>query len=114
MGTNFTYIRETNKCSHCHRFDKVERHIGKSSAGWVFFLHVYPEDKIFNLLDWVAEFVKPGSRIVDEYGKFHTPGRMFDIITQRVPNLQQSPLDGRCISHGAGTWECHVGPEESW
>ena len=40
MGTN--YYLSSKPCSCCGRKDS-QRHIGKSSAGWVFALHVYPD-----------------------------------------------------------------------
>ena len=64
MGTN--YYLHTNICSHCGKGDEP-LHIGKSSAGWVFALHVYPEDGISSLMDWKS--VLANGTIRDEYGK---------------------------------------------
>lgn len=38
MGTNY-YLHSQDPCEHCGR-SYPELHIGKSSAGWVFALHV--------------------------------------------------------------------------
>jgi hypothetical protein len=54
MGTNY-YLEIDNVCSHCGRGD-TELHIGKSSAGWVFFLRIYPDEGINSLEDWLPLF----------------------------------------------------------
>ena len=62
MGTNY-YIRQ-KECQHCHhRPDDI--HIGKSSAGWVFALHV---DDQFKCLDDYINYVKDNDlKIHNEY-----------------------------------------------
>lgn len=81
MGTNY-YWSEEASCPGCGR--KSEGlHIGKSSGGWCFSLHVIPEDGINSLDDWIARFNRPGSTITDEYGRTVTPDEMLDIIRNR-------------------------------
>lgn len=96
MGTNY-YWHEKPECSCCNRpFDRV--HIGKSSAGWVFSLHVYPEGHCYgssydgeseppqyvdNLDDWIELFNREGSWIEDEYGDKVTIDEMLDCIRNR-------------------------------
>lgn len=126
MGTNY-YMEPQAPCETCKRpFE--QKHIGKSSAGWCFGLHVYPEDGINDLADWIREWSKSGSRIVDEYGKAVTLDEMEQRVTKRSgrspdaafysenhavpgPNgLVRSQVDGRhCIGHGAGTWDLLIG-----
>jgi hypothetical protein len=124
MGTN--YYLHYNKCDKCGRFK--ERHIGKSSGGWCFGLHVYPEEHINDLPEW--EFLWQTGEIFDEYGEKITPTEMKRIITERKwngsnldktwfsrnsaepgPNdLARFQIDGKhCIGHGAGTWDLEVG-----
>jgi hypothetical protein len=125
MGTNY-YWYPLPPCESCGReFDKI--HIGKSSAGWCFSLHVLPEDMINSLDDWIYNFRKKRSYIKDEYGKIVHPEEMLDIIKKRSwnpsgkftmdwyrhnyaepgpNNLARSSIDGiRCIGHGEGTWD---------
>lgn len=79
MGTNY-YLEPKPPCQCCGRpFEQL--HIGKSSAGWCFALHVIPERGIKDLDDWVRIWSQPEARIVDEY----------------------------CIGHGAGTLDLLVG-----
>jgi hypothetical protein len=121
MGTNF-YIKDQ---------DGMGLHIGKSSAGWCFSLHVYPEHGINSLDEWKSLFCDPYALIQDEYGRFVTPAEMLDWITnrswdgaaqhpqiiydqnhaERGPNgLMRSKVDGvHCVGHGEGTWDYIVG-----
>ena len=66
MGTNY-YLHPRPDCECCGRpFESL--HIGKSSGGWCFSLHVIPEDGINNLEDWRKLWNKPSALIKDEYG----------------------------------------------
>jgi hypothetical protein len=105
VGTNFYLIE--NVCPHCSRGDE-RLHIGKSSAGWCFSLHVHPDNGINNLADWEARWNRDDAVIADEYGHSVTPNEMMDRITKREwPNgLSRHDVDGRhCISHGEGTYD---------
>lgn len=128
MGTNYYLI--TKICQHCNRAGE-EKHIGKSSGGWHFALHVEPEDDIATLDDWKALFAQPDSKIFDEYGKEITVDEMLKIITERswqrkndwpkeqyeqnhaqpgINGLVRHKIEpGHCVSHGEGTWDCIVG-----
>lgn len=136
MGTNY-YLHE-DTCPTCGRGPEP-LHIGKSSAGWVFALHVIPEEGINDLADWVDRWRK-GGEIRDEYGQAVTREEMFTIITQRFRDpweekRKRSPVmysswadfhqknesvEGpagliRCregvrgVRHGKGTYDLHPG-----
>lgn len=126
MGTNYYLIRETNKCEHCGRADVERRHIGKSSVGWCFSLHVERSDGPQTFDDWKRLFTAPDSMIEDEYHQSVSVTKMIGIITRRdrsdapVTNFdfagnhaQPGPkglvrhrIDGdHCIGHGEGTWD---------
>ena len=120
MGTNY-YLHESC-CPHCGRAESVT-HIGKSSAGWCFRLHVTGDLK--SLDDWKLVFAREGNRIENEYGHSVSVEEMLRIITERKweggrdtvfhrmnssedgPNgLARSRVDGwRCVGHGEGTWD---------
>ena len=129
MGTNY-YWYESEDCPHCHRSGE-RKHIGKSSAGWVFALHVYPDEGITDLSDWIDRFfVSP--KIADEYGRTVPVAEMLETILLRgrkdghpknfpwaenyatpgprglVRADTRRPFGGT-IRHGAGTWDCHTG-----
>ena len=109
MGTNF-YL-ELKPCECCGRADEP-LHIGKSSAGWVFALHVYPEMGINNLEDWKRIFKKDGKKIVSEYGDEKTYEEMISNIVNRSHprGLNRSYVDGRhCIGNGEGTYDYMIG-----
>ncbi len=125
MGTNY-YLHEFI-CPTCGRTDEG-RHIGKSSGGWCFGLHVYPEEGINDLADWEKRWAT--REIRDEYGCVIPPAVMADVITNRNwsdsrprtpgwysanysepgPNGLARHLIGHgCIGHGEGTWDLIVG-----
>ena len=109
MGTNF-YL-ESKPCECCGRADEP-LHIGKSSAGWAFALHVYPEKGINNLYDWRKILKETNGKIVNEYGDEKTYDEMIDDITNRSHprGLQHSLVDGRhCIGNGEGTYDYIIG-----
>lgn len=129
MGTNYYMLNGKPPCKECGRPFEDERHIGKSSAGWVFALHVYPEEGINNLLDWLVLIAKEGTRIRDEYGHTVSVEDLLRTIVgrrgkeefrpswlaqnQAVPGphgLARSRIDGHhTIGHGEGTWDYHIG-----
>jgi hypothetical protein len=137
MGTNY-YLHQKPDCECCGRaYEPL--HIGKSSVGWVFALHVIPEDGIRTLDDWRRLWSAPGSYIRDEYGNRLPPDEMLRRITERqnprgwddgprwacygsetesheVNHSQRGPngllrrgIGRYCIGHGDGTWDYMVG-----
>jgi hypothetical protein len=108
MGTNY-YLEERLPCTCCGRpYDTL--HIGKSSAGWVFSLHVIPGE-IETLDQWKDRWSKEGVRIVNEYGNTLTPDDMLQVITQRShpKGLLRHDLDSRSFGRGEGTWDYRLG-----
>ena len=111
MSTNY-YLHHKPDCECCGRpFQPL--HIGKSSGGWCFTLHVMPEDSINTLDDWRELWSQPGAFIRDEYGDKVPIKDMEKIITERkwrggYPS--RHTIDGRpCIGHGPGTWDYMTG-----
>ncbi|MFW6145427.1 MAG: hypothetical protein ACOC4Y_01380 [bacterium] len=130
MGINY-YVR-FNECECCGHFE--EYHIGKSSAGWCFSLHVDPDEGINNLED--MKWLMDRGRIFDEYGAEWTKEEMLDKITNRSWNKPEHPYGYRswenfyhynnaeagpcglnrhrvggchCVGHGEGTWDYIIG-----
>jgi len=79
MGTN--YYATVNKCEHYERQDQL--HIGKSSAGWCFLLHVFEDaaEGPTSLAEWRA--LLGGASIETEYGDRVTFKEMMAIIAER-------------------------------
>lgn len=124
MGTNY-YLAEKPPCACCGRsFDRL--HIGKSSAGWCFSLHVLPDDGINDLPDWQARWSQPGATIWNEYGEQISADDMLKTIAERKyggisppdeawlvrngaerspSNLARNGIGGHCIGHGASTYD---------
>lgn len=131
MGTNYYWKHNGERCPTCGHDDAEALHIGKSSGGWCFSLHVDPENGIRDLGDWRARFGRSGTWIVDESGREISADEMLDIITNRSwshdkpmpidwyrqnyaepgPNgLARHRVDGiHCIGRGAGTWDRIIG-----
>lgn len=74
MGTNYYLEHETVP---------ARIHIGKSSYGWAFSLHIMPYGGINELEDWRKMWTQPGWLIVNEYGERKTPEEMEDVILNR-------------------------------
>lgn len=129
MGTNY-YLHEPARDEPLH--------IGKSSTGWCFSLHVYPDDETLpqSLEDWKRRWSYPGMKIFDEYGDRIHPKDMSSIVTVRRQRWEDIPLGyiswtdfhrrnysefgpdgllrhrispGHCVGHGSGTWDLIVG-----
>jgi len=109
MGTNY-YLHQKPDCKCCGRpFEPL--HIGKSSGGWCFALHVMPEDGINTLDDWRVLWSAPGAFIRDEYGEKVSIADMERLITKR--EWRGGPVkrhdDQYCVGHGEGTWDYITG-----
>lgn len=125
MGTN--YYLKTAACECCGLHDERNTmHIGKSSYGWCFSLHVGKwlndlEDspEAHSLKDWQELWSREGWVIVNEYKEPITPEDILRIITMRGGeygysqdgmDVEHHKVDGRhCIGHGEGTWDYITG-----
>ena len=108
------------------------KHIGKSSVGWYFSLHVYPEEGINTWQDWLDLFFSGiSTNIRDEYNKLLSVSQLINIVTDRRRdrlqlfsdyflnennaevakyNLLRRRVDGvHCIGHGPGTYDYCIG-----
>ena len=87
MGTNYYLIKKsTSMCEHCgHDPGAKVLHIGKSSYGWCFSLHIIPEEGINSLDDWKLAWDAPDTKILNEYDEVVRPKDMLKIITTRGP-----------------------------
>ena len=133
MGTN--YYLHAPKCFHCGKEEEPPLHLGKSSIGWCFGLHVYPEDGINNWqqmwskIDYLTK--DHNYEIRDEYGGFVDNGKFFSIVWDRsgkpdklfdkqwLKDNYAKPgpyglarhvlLAGHCIGHGEGPFDYIIG-----
>ena len=107
-------------------------HIGKSSCGWCFSLHVDEAEGIYNFDDLIDKLSCPYCIIKDEYKRELTINEMISIITERktntsinVPygydswnkfheengsepgpnNLLRHKIGDFCVGHGEGTYD---------
>ena len=101
MGTN--YYLHINKCPTCGTPEKI-LHIGKSSVGWAFSLHVSPDENINDLEDWKELFKLHPNSIVNEYGDSISFVFMLSTILDRKKHygikLLHNEVDNRyCIKN---------------
>ncbi|MDO8414728.1 MAG: hypothetical protein Q7S87_00805 [Agitococcus sp.] len=82
MGTNY-YLLGPAKASSAKNAEEEVTHIGKSSGGWCFSLHVMPEEGIHDLVDWEKLWAQPGTCIKNEYGDLISLEKMRDVIMNR-------------------------------
>lgn len=132
MGTNYYLIENVtaNACPTCGKQaeEPWRYHIGKSSAGWNFAVHVDEDERIRSLDDLLPMFVDKRYRIEDEYGDVISAVEMCQIIMARYnPKPKYSPeflrqnyaevgLNGLlrsthqfCAGRGEGTWDYFTG-----
>lgn len=81
MGTNY-YLYPQSDCACCNR-PLEPLHIGKSSGGWCFSLHVIPEEGINSYNDWKERWSRQGSFILNEHGRAIAIPEMKVIINER-------------------------------
>ena len=111
MSTNYYTVK---RCDHCEHEERL--HIGLSAGGWCFALCIHPDEGIRSIDDWRKrlESLPEGTTIVDEYDNPVTLPELLTVITERKwpfpTGLRRAKIDGeRCIGHGEGTWDIHVG-----
>ncbi len=121
MGTN--YYLHVNVCKECGKPEEV-MHIGKSSFGWCFSLHV--TDQIRSLDEWIKLIDDLGSKAVikNEYGDIQTKDQLLSVITDREDYVANCSSDNyskykglyrhdiglfHCIGHGEGPWDLITG-----
>lgn len=111
MGTNYYWRTGNGECPTCGHVDQEDLHIGKSSFGWVFSLHVTPE--LRTLDDWKEFFKISEGKIVDEYENEISLEGLMKIIMERDAyvakddtELRRHFVDGVfCTGHGEGSWD---------
>jgi hypothetical protein len=139
MGTNYYSVRHGVEELDSDAFWALRDedsdnclHIGKSSLGWCFSLHVIPERGINTLTDWIRVFIDPERVIVDEYRSPIDLSQIMRVITARgrqdpctwdqerldrnyaepgPNNLVRHRIDPEngCVGHGEGTWDYITG-----
>lgn len=131
MGTN--YYLHAPACPHCGHEAEKPIHLGKSSGGWCYGLHVMPEIGIHTLQDvgaLITDKINDGWEIKNEYGDKLSKGQWAKIVLERRgrnfrkdkewyvqnsatrgPNgLVRHIVDGwHCIGHGEGTYDYIIG-----
>jgi hypothetical protein len=110
MGTNYYLHQRTGLPEPDH---EIVLHIGKSSTGWCFSVHVMPERGINDLQDWVTLIEQRASAAVikDEYGEELQLQELLNIITDRRRSV--SIKDSFTRGKEQGFYQ-HVDDVEQW
>jgi hypothetical protein len=93
MGTN--YFLHAPKCFHCGKEAEEPLHLGKSSGGWCFGLHVRPEQELYDWADmWamIKQRIEQGWIIKNEYGEEIDDALFFTIAWDRKGRSSE-PID---------------------
>lgn len=130
MGTN--YYLHAPACPRCGHEEEPPIHLGKSSGGWCFGLHVSPEDGIScweDIRQLIEDKLCDYWQIKNEYGDEISLVDFIKTVTERKGdrpwersallinhaiqgpnNLARSVIDGwHCIGHGEGTYDYIIG-----
>ena len=111
MSTN--YYLHAPACPHCKIPLEEPLHLGKSSQGWCFSLHLYPEDELSDWADiWERlehSVVSAGYEIKTEYGESVNLSLFFATVWDRSNNCKRHDIDDRCIGHGLGPFDYFIG-----
>lgn len=108
MGTNYYLVKkEAETCSKCgHTKQANLLHIGKSSVGWCFALHVIPKENINSLEDWIELINNPQYSIINEYNNSIESYALINLIVNRKGkhNWNYFPIN-MYESNPIRTWE---------
>lgn len=106
MSTNYYLMHPSYQLTDGYITSDNSTHIGTSSVGWCFALHIIPEHGIKTLGDWIP-LLKRGI-ILDEYGRDISFTDMLNIIANRNPSCKHQQ---ECINtnHGEGSWDYITG-----
>jgi len=110
MGTNY-YAITTERCPNCLHptGEPSSLHIGKSSLGWVFALHIHPEEGIKTLGDWVDYITYNDARIEDEYGRTLDLRELLNRIVKQQATWEATLFRQAGATHGPGPWDMLTG-----
>ena len=135
MGTNYYSVKRGMELLNPEAFWHLKGsedilHIGKSSGGWCFSLHIIPELNIHDLPGWVPYLLDQDRIIINEYREVLTYEEMIAQITDRRSNrtctwdkemydknyaepgpnnLARHSMGRGCVRQGEGTWDCIEG-----
>ena len=119
MSVNF-YLESNEPVHQCHECGTKSViheifHIGKSSSGWMFALHVEPDRESWPV-DWWSwkSFIiarEKTHRIANEYNEIFTVQEFEQIVINRLGiDLARHTVDAQfCVGWGDGTYDLIVG-----
>lgn len=98
---NYFKTRNNNNLFNIGEYDLlsfIRINIGKSSSGWKFCLHIYPNHNINSFKDWHDILKIDEYMIVDEYNNVISLNEMINIITKK-PKVYKKEDAGKIIDN---------------
>lgn len=98
---NYFKVRKNNNLFNIIEYDllsPIRINIGKSSSGWKFCLHIYPNHNINSFKDWYDILKNDEYIIVDEYNRVINLNEMINIITKK-PRVYKKEDTGKIIDN---------------
>lgn len=98
---NYFKTRNNNNLFNIGEYDllsSIRINIGKSSSGWKFCLHIYPNHNINSFKDWHDILKNDEYIIVDEYNNVISLNEMINIITKK-PGVYKKEDAGKIIDN---------------
>lgn len=85
--SNYFKVRKNNNVFNIVEHEllsAIRINIGKSSSGWKFCLHIYPNHNINSFKDWYDILQNDEYIIIDEYNEEINKNEMINIITKKA------------------------------
>lgn len=99
--SNYFKVRKNNNLFNFAEYEflsPIRIHIGKSSCGWKFCLHIYPNHNINSFKDWYDILQNDEYIITDEYNEVISINKMINIITKK-PRVYKKEDTGKIIDN---------------
>lgn len=102
MGTNYYVHKEPDLLDKLQGAQPTILHLGKSSGGWCFAMHVQPELGLRDFVSWMRYLRKGKVTIYDEYDCVVSFDEMVHIISKRsFPRNQKiAEIEPECYHPG--------------
>jgi len=105
MSTNYYAIYDECDCTcdHCSK-KGMAYHLGKSSTGWAFALHIEPSMNLYDLEDIITFLIQKKATIIDERNSYCSLEDWLGLVVDLHPEVKHREDGKRCLV-GSGTFD---------